>query len=796
MRDIMDLNFGWRFSPDFKPEYARPDFKDTAFKLVDIPHIVEETPRSCSGGKLYSAVTCYRKMFVLPSSFKGRRLFLHFDGVMGCAAAFFNGKPICAHKGGFTPFYCEVTSLVKNGDNLITVVVDSTEREDTPPFGGQLDMPCGGGIYREVRLEATDDVSIDTFTAAAYYSDGDWNIDIKGKLTSDKGAGFTFYLFDSDNKKISAKYYNCSNADFSCTWELPCEVDLWSCDNPKLYTLKIALDSGDEVSTRIGFRTVKFEPDGFYLNDSKLRLIGLSRHQNYPVIGNALPKSAQYLDAELIKELGCNAVFTAHCPPSHHFLDRCDELGILVIEDIPAYGHIGNDDWKDALCENLNEMIIRDISHPSVILWNIKADNAPEDADLEKRLADIAHRLDPTRQLGGIHDTHGTVTNEDVFLYKDYSHNGENPGLERRKNVIKTKTPYIVISHTGRSYPAKSFDRESVLLQQALRHARALDAAYGDPDMCGVFGGYLSDFISGGNSGASNSICSYAICDRSRIKKLAAYVYMAQQEKQPILKISSRLAPDEPCEVWAVTNCDEVRLNIDGNVIGSYYPNRKLFPHLPHPPIQIDDPDGRLFSSGKVTFEGIIGANTAASVVIEPLKRAQLRVTPSSTQLHHCDTYDTARVELEAVDQNGLRLPYCFDAVNIDCDGSMEVIGSRLFSLEGGAAAFYVRTKGGKGKASVKIATESLGEYQLAFDISRTLPPKDMFDKKESADTKDVKAETASPKAPASTREEPPPVVVHDFEDDDAPLAPSSNEVRDAVHTFNEKRIKKNRKHK
>lgn len=792
MRDIMSLNFGWRFSPDFKPEYTHPDFKDTAFKLVDIPHIVSETPGSYPVNKTPCAVSCYRKMFVMPSAFEGKRLFIHFEGVTGCAAAFFNGKPVCAHKGGFTPFSCEITDLVKRGDNLLTVVVDSTEREDTPPFGGQIDIPCSGGIYREVRLEAVDEISIKEFTAVPVFANGDWSIDIKGSLISDKGAGFTFYLFDDKDKKISAKYYSCSGSDFACLWDLPCDVEEWSCKSPKLYTLKIALNSGDEVSVRLGFRRAAFRADGFYLGEEKLMLIGLSRHQNYPTVCSALPRSAQILDADLLHELGCNIVSTSHCPPSRHFLDRCDELGILVIEDLPAYGHIGGKEWKDTLCDNLSELIRRDISHPSIVLWNIRIEDAPDDSQLDKRLAALARELDSTRQLGGLHDSHGITEIEDVFLYKDYSHNGDNPGLERKKNVVKSKNiPYVVAAHSGQTIPARSFDREAIPLEQALRHAKVLDAAYGEQDICAVIGTCLSDFSAGKGLGFANQLCACGVTDFARVKKLAAYVYKAQACDEPLLKISSDLAPDERGDVWAVTNCDEVKLYIGGTESGTYQPDRKFFPNLPHPPIFIGDSD-RLFSGLEtIVFEGIKDGKAVTSVTIEPVKRTSLRISVSSSHLHHNDTYDVARIELEAIDQNGNRLRYCSDAVNIECDGSMEVIGSKLFSLEGGAAALYVRTKGGKGQATAKITTQSLGEYKLIFDITRTLPPKDI--EKKNSDKKDDPAKNTE-KPVSVDNDAPPPVVVHFFDDDeDSSTPPPANEVKNAVHTFNQKRNKKNK---
>lgn len=140
MIERLDINFGWRFSPDFKQEYTKPDFKDNAFRLVDVPHSVCEMRNDYFSEKQYHKISCYRKMVMLPPKMKKRRLILHFEGVMGCAAVFVNGKPVIMHKGGFTPFECDVTDFfndyIKDSENLITVAVDSFPREDTAPFGG------------------------------------------------------------------------------------------------------------------------------------------------------------------------------------------------------------------------------------------------------------------------------------------------------------------------------------------------------------------------------------------------------------------------------------------------------------------------------------------------------------------------------------------------------------------------------------------------------------------------------------------------------------------------------------
>src|SRR6185295_7211512 len=150
-------------------------------------------------------------------------------------------------------------------------------------------------------------------------------------------------------------------------------------DNPVLYRFDAKLQSGDEhkpygdyFNVRFGFREARFREDGFYLNGQRVQLRGLNRHQNYPYIGCAAPERLQRKDADIIKyELGCNIVRTSHYPQSTHFLNRCDEIGLLVFEEIPGWQHIGDKDWQALSLRDVQAMIERDRNHPSIIMWGV-----------------------------------------------------------------------------------------------------------------------------------------------------------------------------------------------------------------------------------------------------------------------------------------------------------------------------------------------------------------------------------------------------------------------------------------
>ena len=166
MRTNLPLNFGWRYTPAFDPAMVMPDFDASALECVDIPHTCKELPLNYFDERDYQFVSGYRKEFSLPREMKrkGNRFLLHFEGVANAAKVYLNGAFLGEHKGGYTAFTFDVTETVKTRGNVLAVEVDSTEREEIPPFGRVVDYLCYGGIYREVWLECVNEVYIaDTF---------------------------------------------------------------------------------------------------------------------------------------------------------------------------------------------------------------------------------------------------------------------------------------------------------------------------------------------------------------------------------------------------------------------------------------------------------------------------------------------------------------------------------------------------------------------------------------------------------------------------------------------------------
>src|SRR6202007_281711 len=184
------------------------------------------------------------------------------------------------------------------------------------------------------------------------------------------------------------------------------DVKLWDVDAPHLYGIVTTLVAGGQPlhdhRTRIGLREARFDVDGFFLNGRRLRLFGLDRHEIYPYVGLAMPGCVVRRDAEILRhEFNCNIVRCSHYPQTEAFLDACDELGLMVWQETPGWGYLGDDAWKEQVVQDVREMILRDRNHPAIVIWGVRVNESKNDPPLYKRTTEIAKELDGTRATSG-----------------------------------------------------------------------------------------------------------------------------------------------------------------------------------------------------------------------------------------------------------------------------------------------------------------------------------------------------------------------------------------------------------
>ena len=234
-----------------------------------------------------------------------------------------NGVYAFSHKGGYTAFRGDITDLVEYGeDNVVAVKLDSTERSEIPPFGNVIDYLTYGGIYREVYIYVRDEVYAEEFLVQPFdVMTGEAKLDIKMNFNKPSSTRVEFALKDANGEEVTSFHtHNVESKNVSIVEDVG-KIELWDTESPVLYTLEARY--GEEIlSIKIGFREAVFRSDGFYLNGRLTKIVGLNRHQSYPYVGYAMPKSAQTADADFLKyNLGVNLARTSHYPNSKHFLD-------------------------------------------------------------------------------------------------------------------------------------------------------------------------------------------------------------------------------------------------------------------------------------------------------------------------------------------------------------------------------------------------------------------------------------------------------------------------------------------
>jgi len=689
------LNDDWLFTEQFEDSLTAPEYPENKLQPVRLPHTCKETPFHYFDESLYQMVSGYRRHLLIPKDWQGKQILLTFEGAAHDSTVFCNGKKVGEHHCGYTAFTVDLTDNVLYGqDNLLCVRLDSRENLNVPPFGYVIDYMTYGGIYRDVRLEVKEKVSIsDIFVHTA--------IDFRSSPVTAQITSEITLTESNENVTIQQYYMPKNTADAQESWNLLCEQTisadtacdkvitltaaiteplLWDTEEANLYILKTQLYQDntllDETKTTFGIREAVFKKDGFYLNGRKVRIRGLNRHQSYPYVGYAMPKSMQKLDADLLKkELGLNAVRTSHYPQSHYFLERCDELGLLVFTEFPGWQHIGDDAWKAQAVANAEDMIRQYRNHPSIILWGIRINESPDDDAFYEKTNAVAHKLDPSRPTGGVRAMKKSHLLEDVYTYNDFLHDGEMPGCDPKKKVTSDmEKPYLISEYNGHMYPTKAFDNEERRSEHAIRHANVLDAVAGQPDIAGSFGWCMFDYNTHKDFGSGDRICYHGVMDMFRNPKLAANIYACEQEQTPVLEITSSMDIGEHpgCNrgnIYILSNADSVKMYKNDRFIKEYLPGMSPYKHLKHGPILIDDFIGDSLAQNerfrpKHAKEITDAMNLVARGSLNHIPKRLYLTALKLLLIYHIDFAEVTRLYTKYIgDWGGTATIYRFDAI-------------------------------------------------------------------------------------------------------------------------------------
>ncbi len=608
-------NRDWTFYQEWTEEIRGADAPAGGENVV-LPHSVVQTPFNYFDEHIYQMVSGYRKVFLTENSWEDRSVFLTLEGAAHEATVYLNGEEIGTHKSGYTAFTMDLTDfLAPAGEkNVLAVRLDSNETLDQPPFGFVIDYMTYGGLYRGAYLEVgsplhIEDICIRTDRVRA--SSAVLSVETTISRPAQEKISLICHVLNEQGEEIAShrQTFPTGQSKAASVWEIR-GIRPWSPDSPVLYTVRTEIVTGgeqiDEKADRFGFRTIRFNADGLYINGERITVRGLNRHQCYAYNGYAMPDRLQREDADILKsELQVNAVRTSHYPQAQSFIERCDELGLLVFMEIPGWQHIGGDAWKEQACENVREMILQYRNHPSIFIWGVRINESQDDEAFYTKTNRIAHELDTTRPTGGVRYLKKSQLLEDVYTYNDFLHNGTNAGVSDKKDVTPDLSRgYLITENNGHMFPTKAFDDELHRTAHALRHARVMNDAFEQDGIAGEFAWCMFDYNTHRDFGSGDRICYHGVMDMFRNPKLAAYLWASQGDDHDVFAISSTMDIGEHpagqlTKLYAFTNADSVRMYKNDEFIAEFWPDVEEYPSLPHPPILIDDFVGDLIEKNE-----------------------------------------------------------------------------------------------------------------------------------------------------------------------------------------------------
>ena len=702
-----NFDFDWKFSLSAPAGAEAPGFNDARWADVQLPHdwsmelpyLSPQEGGKPSMGFMQGGVGWYRKTFAVPAAWKGRRVSLEFDGVYHRATVYVNGREAGFHPYGYTAFAFDITDyLIPGAQNVVAVKVDHSDCPTSRWYSGS-------GIYRHVWLNVTDPVHValwGTAVTTPSVSAGQAVVRVATTLQND-GAKATTVSLLSELRNPSGRTVARAVAQADLPADAPRTLEqsfvldapvLWDLDTPNLYTLVTTVLRGplavDRYETPFGIRDVRFDPDkGFFLNGRSVKMKGGDIHQDAGSLGAAMPDRVHERRIALMKETGFNAIRCSHNPPAREFLDACDRLGMLVIDEAfdkwkNGYYRQWFDDWWEA---DLAAMVRRDRNHPSVVLWSV-GNETSEQGDLSgegtKRLQALraeCERLDPSRKVA-------------VTTMPDYDRKFDKNGFNSAVEVVgyNYQEPFYDSDHA--QYPGRIIYGSEVFPYYSAGRERMREYIernpwydYAERDF--IFGYFMWAAVDywGESSGWPSKGWPTGIYDVCMHEKPQAAFFRAVWKDDPVVKIAVEdpgLPLDRGKDMWTwpllashwnfprydntqmvqvdvFTNCERVELFVNDVSMGTRrladFPNNTLKWRIPYSP-------------GRITARGYNGADEAASDELRTAgEPVGLRLRADRTDLA-ANGQDLSYLEIELVDAQGVVVPDADRPVHIRVGGA------------------------------------------------------------------------------------------------------------------------------
>ncbi len=782
-RQRLSIDKGWKFSLTDTAGADQTAFDDHSWRVLDLPHdwsiegeFAQNAATGGGGGYLPTGVGWYRKHLTLPRSAAGKSIWIEFDGVYQNSDVWINGHHLGHYPNGYMSFFYDLSPFIKQGENIISVRVDNSRQPNTRFYSGS-------GIYRHVWLDIANPLHIaqwGTAIATPRIDSSAAVVAVHTKIEAFRADMANCFLRsivrDAGGREVGRVESGISAiGDIAQTITVADPVR-WSLDHPVLYTLESEIVVGgkvkDETLSTFGIREIKYDVDkGFLLNGQHVKMNGVCLHHDAGSVGAAVPEAVWVRRLRLLKEMGCNAIRTSHNPVAPEFLDLCDRMGFLVMDEFvdewtAAKVKYGYSNYFDEHSQaDLKAFISRDRNHPSVVMWSagneIGEQKQEKGYEILRPLIETFHREDPTRPVTTGNDNiaadGGSATLPFLNMLDIVGYNYVDRWHERRElyysldrhdhpdwKMVGTESvsiPGVRGSYYGGNYMRidssviRPATMSSVIrAEQLWKFVSLHDYVIGDFMWTGI------DYLGEARWPAKNA--SSGVMDLCGFPKDAYYFYQSRWTDRPMIHLfphwNWKGREGQVIQVMAYTNCDTVELFLNGRSFGIKaleFPrqgNSGGWNRYDRPPVNATT--GDLHLDWDVPYEpGVVKAvgRKGGRVVCEEELRTtgepaavRLSVEPDSSG----GADRVAQVRIEIVDKEGRLVPDAANFVQLTVEGGnligldngnpvdhtpMKSSGRNVFN---GLALAIVRSAGKNGLVQLQAESAGLAGATIKID--------------------------------------------------------------------------------
>ena len=767
-RENFDAN--WKFHLGDIAGAETVSFSDVKWRELNLPHdwsiegsFRPDNPSGHQGGLLPGGIGWYRKKFNLNDT-AGKKFFIVFDGVYKNSTVYINGNELGTRPYGYATFQYDMTPYIREGENVLAVKVDNSKQPDSRWY-------TGAGIYRHVWLITSSPVYVaqwGTFVTTPVVSEKEATVNVLTTIANDtpekSNLSILLSVLDDSGKEVATQKQSVkanSNSNIEVKTNLKVNSPkLWDTENPNLYKLVTKVFQGKDLkdiyTTTFGIRSIAFRADsGFYLNGKNVKILGVCNHHDLGALGAAINDRALQRQLELLKTMGCNGIRCSHNLMAPELLELCDKMGFLVMDETFDSWYIGKDaapfgfqnyfkDWHE---REITDMVLRDRNHPSVIFWSIGNEikeqwfpGSTNGGEIARELVATVKKYDTTRFTTSAFNFPRDADKKGMTAAVDVV--GFNYSIDAY-DEIRQKHPdwFYLASETTSQFDSRGvyhFTLDTIVKTFPDCQASAFDDAGGGttheeawlavknrPWMSGLYIWTGFDYFGEPSPYGNQAVSSYfGIFDLCGFPKDSYYFYKSQWTNEPMVHLLPHWnwKEGQQIDVLAYTNCDEVKLYLNGQLLETkkLADTQKLSLRWKVP-----------FRAGVLKAEGFNNGKLVATDVVKTAGDiAKIELLPDRSTIN-ANGKDLSFITVKITDENGTLVPEADNLVHFELEGEGKIVGvgnGNPMSLEpakgrerrafSGMCQVIVQSTGNAG--DIKLKASSLGLADAAVLIKTT----------------------------------------------------------------------------